>query len=189
MIDRKKLGMIIIVIGSMLILFGMQNKLNKRLSYIALFQNNIKELKTFTIMNGKISYKLPSKWSTEIRDLPGGEITYHNEFHSKDNVIYGFVQVWNINDDLKDFLSKSKNVSEKGNQVTDYNIRMTTISNRKWYEVSYNISGINPQVFNAHEYFIKNGNNIIRFSFFVRRENFKENMEGIYNALVGTLKF
>lgn len=189
MIDRKKLGMIIIVIGSMLVLFGMQNKLTKRLSSAALFQNNIRELKTFTIKNGKISYKLPSKWNTEIKNLPGGEITYHNEFHSEDNLIYGFVQVWNINDDLKDFLNKSKNVSEKSNKITDYNIKMMTISNKKWYEISYNIKGNGPQVFNAHEYFIKYGNNIIRFSFFVRKENFKESMEGVYNALVGTLKF
>lgn len=188
-LNKKRLGVTIIIIGLMLILFGVQSRFESVLKQTALMQSNIYSLKEYEGLNKTLTYKLPSDWVTVIKSFGGNEIIYHNDFQSSDGKIQGFVEVWNINEDLKSFLEKSKEISEAQNVVKKYSVNSISINEKKGYEVQYTMVTQNNINYNAYEYFINDGNKFVRFSFFVRKSNFKENMPTIFKTIVETLNY
>lgn len=185
-INRKRLGVTIIIIGLMFVLFGLEKKFDGRLKYVALMQNNINSLKVYEGLNRTFSYKLPSQWTTKEEKYEGNEVIYHNSFLSEDAITHGMVQVWNIKEDLKTFLDKSKMLNEQYSSTKNYNINPITINKHEGYLVTYTTKTESGSVYKAYEYFIENKNKFIRFSFFVREENFKENMPTIFKTIVET---
>jgi hypothetical protein len=185
-LNRKRLGVTIIIIGLMLILFGLEKNFDGRLKYVALMQSNINSLKLYEGLDKTFSYKLPSQWTTKEEKYEGNEVIYHNSFLSEDAVIHGMVQVWNINEDLKTFLDKSKALSEKYTAAQNYKANPITINKHEGYLVTYTTKTQGENVYRAYEYFIKDKNKFVRFSFFVREENFKENMPIIFKTIVET---
>lgn len=187
-LNRKRLGVTIIIIGLMLVLFGFEKNFDGRLKYVTLMQNNINSLKQYEALNNKFSYKLPSRWTTKEYKFGGGEIIYHNEFSSEDAIIHGMVEVWDSKEDLKVFLDKSKNISNEFSKNENYNITPININKHEGYLLTYSqLSG--GKRYQAYEYFLRNSNKFIRFSFFVREDNFKENMPTIFKTIVETFSY
>lgn len=187
-LNRKRLGVTVIIIGLMMVLFGLENKFDGRLKYVALMQNNINSLKKFEIPELKFSYKLPSNWMTKRQVFNGGEILYHNDFASEDKAIHGYVQVWSIKEDLKSFLDKSKSESQQYAEFSEYNITPITVKNHEGYLMTYIMKTSNKGNYKGYEYFIKDKDKFIRFSFYVRDINFKENMPTIFKTIVDTFE-
>lgn len=188
-INRKRLGVTVIIIGLMFILLGLEKKFDAGLKFTALIQNNINSLKKYEALDNKLSYKLPSEWSTEKRSFSGEDIAYHNDFISKDSKIHGLVEVWNLNKDLKTFLEESKKISSEQNLYKDYNTIPIVINGRDGYMVSYTIINQSNEGFKGYEYFLRNKDKFFRFSFFVREDDFKENMPTIFKTIVQTLSY
>lgn len=187
-IDKKKLGIILVISGLMITLFAIGGRFERRIKHTVLIQNNIKSLKEYNITSKNLIYKLPSKWDASIRNFSGSEIIYHNDFISEDAKIHGFVQFMNMNEDLKTFLDKSKEISQEQNAYTKYEIEPIKIKDRNGYLLAYSM--ITPKDLNyiGYEYFLKVDNGFIRFSFFVKDDNFKDNMPAIFESIVNTLK-
>lgn len=185
-LNRKRLGVTIIIIGLMLILFGLEKNFDGRLKYVALMQSNINSLKQYEGLDKTFNYKLPSQWTTKEEKYEGNEVIYNNTFLSEDAVIHGMVQVWNINEELKTFLDKSKVLSEKYTSNENYKASPITINKHEGYLVTYTSKTKSGNVYKAYEYFIKDKNKFMRFSFFVRDENFKESMPTIFKTIVET---
>lgn len=187
-LNRKRLGVTIIIVGLMLILFGFEKKFDGRLKYVALIQNNINSLKKYEVTELRFSYKLPDKWTTQKEDFGGGEIVYHNNFSSDDSVIYGFVQVWNMREELKSFLGKSKDLSDKYATYKDYKLTPITVKGYEGYQLTYTMSISDEGVYKGYEYFLKDKGKLYRFSFFVREVNYKETMATIFKTIVDTME-
>lgn len=188
-LNRRKLGVTVIIIGLMVVLFAAERQLESRLKFTALMQSNITELKSYKALDNKFTYKLPSEWRTSEQNFGGDEIIYHNDFQSRDAVTHGFVEVWNIKDDLRNFLEKSMQLSQYNVKYKNYNLQPIKVNNREGYLLTYNMITANDVSYNGHEYFIRDDGKYIRFSFFVRSENFKENMPTIYKAIVETYRY
>lgn len=188
-INRKRLGVTVIIIGLMFVLLGLEKKFDAGLKFTALIQNNISSLQKYEALDKKLSYKLPSEWATEQRNFSGGEIIYHNDFIAKDSKIHGFVEAWNLNKDLRTFLEESKKISSEQNLYKDYSINPIIINNRDGYLVSYTIVTPSNESVKGYEYFLRNKDKFFRFSFFVRENNFKENMPTIFKTIVQTLNY
>lgn len=189
MINRKRLGVTIIIIGLMIILFGLEKNFDSKLKYTTLMQNNINSLKQYEALDKKFTYKLPAEWKAKEQKFSGNEIVYHNDFNTKDFKIYGFVEVWNLNKDLKTFLEDSKKISSEQNLYKSYEIKPIVINNRDGYLVNYNIINSSNKSYKGYEYFIRNKDKFFRFSFFVSEDNFKENMPTIFKTIVETLNY
>lgn len=187
-INRKRLGVTVIIIGLMMVLFGLESKFDGRLKYVALMQSNINSLKKYEIPEIKVSYKLPSNWEAKKQSFSGGEVIYHNDFKSEDAVIHGYVQVWSIKEDLKSFLDKSKEQSQKYAQYTEYNITPIVVKKYDGYLMTYKMMTSNEANYKSYEYFIKDKDKFIRFAFYVRDINFKENMPTIFKTIVDTFE-
>lgn len=188
-INRKRLGVTIIIIGLMLILFSLEKNFDARLKFTALIQNNINSLIQYEALDKKFSYKLPAEWSAKEQKFPGNEIIYHNDFNTKDLKIHGFVEVWNLNTDLKAFLEESKKISSEQNLYKSYEIKPININNKNGYLVEYTIITSNNKAYKGYEYFIKSGDKFMRFSFFVSEDNFKESMPTIFKTIVQTFNY
>ena len=187
-INRKKVGIIVIILGLMITLLGISKQFDDKLKTTILVENNINLLNDYKALNGKVSYKLPVGWTTKEKKFAGGEIIYHNDFQSSDAVIHGFVEVWKSKQDLKVFLDNSKNISEEQNIIKNYKIDNIIINGKKAYLVQYLINITENNWYKAYEYFIEDGKEFYRFSFFTRNVNFKETYGAIFESIVETLK-
>lgn len=185
-LDGRKLGVVIVAMGLMIVLFGLGVNLDNRIRATAFIQSNMGELKKYYIQPYKISYKLPLKWKTEEQKFNNSEIVYHNNFKTSDSSIHGYVEVWNIKNSLKGFLDKSKAISEAQNEVSDYKISDIAINNRKGYLVNYKLQSGN-QLFSAYEYFIEEDNNFVRFAFYIETDKLEKNTAEVFKAIVETL--
>ncbi|MBZ9606280.1 hypothetical protein G9F73_000280 [Clostridium estertheticum] len=188
LINRKKVGIIVIILGLMITLLGISKQFDDKLKATILVENDIKLLNEYTAIDGKVSYKLPVGWTTTEKKISGGEIMYHNDFQSNDAVIHGFVEVWKGKQDLKAFLDSSKEISQKQNAIRNYKIDDTIINGKKTYLVKYLIDVSDNNWYKAYEYFIDDGKEFYRISFFTRNVNFKETYGAIFESIVETLK-
>lgn len=187
-INRRKLGITVILLGLMITLVGISKQFDDELKTTILVENNINLSDNYEALEGKISYKLPEGWTTKEKKIPGGEIIYHNDFQSSDAVIHGFVEVWKSNQDLKKFLDNSKKISEDQNVVRNYKIDSVMINGRKTYLVQYLINVTDNNWYKAYEYFIDHEGEFYRFSFFTRDVNFKEAFGAIFESIIETFK-
>ncbi|MCB2291713.1 hypothetical protein LGK97_18535 [Clostridium sp. CS001] len=187
-IDRKKVGIIVIILGLMTTLLGISQQFDGKLKTTILVENNINLLDDYVALSGKVSYKLPVGWTTNEKKFPGNEIIYHNNFQSSDAVIHGFMEVWESKQDLKTFLDNSKNISKEQNTIKNYKIDSIVINGKKAYLVQYLINITDNIWYKSYEYFIDGGKEFYRFSFFTRNINFKEAYGAIFESIVETLK-
>ncbi|MBZ9684945.1 hypothetical protein G9F72_001035 [Clostridium estertheticum] len=187
-INRKKLGIIVILMGLMITLLGISKGFDKQLKTTILVEHNINLLNDFHALNGKVSYKLPEGWTTKEKKFSGGEIIYHNDFQSSDAVIHGFVEVWTSKQNLKTFLDNSKKISQEQNAIKNYKLDSVIINGKKTYLVQYLINVTDNNWYKVYEYFIDDGSEFYRFSFFTRNVNFKEAFGAIYESIVETFK-
>lgn len=189
-INARKVGVVAIIIVLMLALLVLERQFDQKLKMAALIQNNINPLVEYKGVKGKFEYKIPQEWETKQKDYEGDEILYHNEFKSQDLNIWGYVQVWNKKDDLKNFLIKSKVISEKQNKILDYRIGEIKVSGYDGYLITYTMYVPKDDTkYIAYQYFIDNKDVFSNFSFFVKKENFKDNMVRIFQSIVKTLKY
>ena len=187
-INRKKVGIIVMILGLMITLLGISKQFDDKLKTTILVENDINLLNNYKGLNGKMSYKLPVGWTTKEKKFAGGEIMYHNDFQSSDAVIHGFVEVWKSKQELKTFLENSKNISEEQNAIKNYKIDDIIINGKKAYLVQYLINVTDNNWYKAYEYFIQDEKEFYRFSFFTRNVNFKEAYGAIFESIVETLK-
>jgi len=186
-INKKRLGVTLIIVGLMFVLLAFEKNFDNRLKLTLLIQNDIKYLKQYTAMQAGITYKLPEEWLTKEENFSGGEIIYHNDFQTKDSKIHGFVQVLKMPKNLKQFLDESKIISSKQNLIYDYNISTIKVKDFKGYLVEYNMEVKSGENYKCIEYFLNDQGDVIRFSFFVNENNYKENMPAIFSTIVKTV--
>ncbi|MDP4177699.1 MAG: PsbP-related protein [Bacillota bacterium] len=188
-IDGKKLGISIILLGLMLIMFGISAQISGGLRYVALIQNDMTSLKTYYAIDNKLSYKMPSDWKNETEKFEVGEILYHSNFYSKDGKISGSVEVFGNTQDMDGFVKRNKEIFEKNNILKNYNIKKVKINNKEAYFITYELKNKDDINHKCTEYYIRYNDGFIRDSFFVIDSNFKENMPTIFRAIVETFKY
>ncbi|MCR1935408.1 hypothetical protein ACQX0N_05225 [Clostridium tepidum] len=183
-INKKRFGVLIIIIGLMLILFGLEKNFDNRLKIAALIHNNVSSFKEYNILDEKISYKLPSNWENNEEFINREDIIYNNSFIDRKNNMQGFIQLWNYKGDLKTFIKNSKEISEKQQiDYTKYSVVPVEINNMKGYLVQYSILKENKE-YVAYEYFLKLEEKFIRVSFFIPEKYHQESIETVFNTIL-----
>lgn len=186
-ISRKKLGTAIILIGIVVLVLGFTKSFSGK--FTSLIKNDTNSLSEYTELNGRIKYKLPAKWQVKKQGISGNEILCHSDFRSNDGKISGFFQVWTFKGDLKTFLKNSKSISDKQNLYKYYSLKDIALDGKRGYLLKYNITKPVGDSYIGEEYFIENRSEFCRFSFFVKENDFKENMSNIFKTIVETLKY
>ncbi|MFA9397265.1 MAG: hypothetical protein ACERKV_03250 [Clostridiaceae bacterium] len=188
-LNKKRLGVILIITGLMVLLLCFSKIFDEKIKVAALVQNNISDLKKYSALDGKLTYKLPNNWNTEAWDFTGNEILYHNDFYSSDSKIFGFIEVWNLHENVESFLIKSEENSKIQNEILSYNRSKIKIKDKDIYLVKYKLKSDNGMVYIAFEYFIPKDNGFVRMTFYTREDNYNETQGAIYEALLNTICF
>ncbi|MGG5463196.1 hypothetical protein [Clostridium sp. B9] len=108
LLNKKQFGITLILILLMLILVTGENMFNSNLEKVALINNNIEGLNTYTALDGILTYKLPDSWDVEEKKYPGNYIIYDNNFTSDSMGIWGYVQILNVDEELANIINKDK---------------------------------------------------------------------------------
>lgn len=183
-VERKKIGVIFVLIGLMIFIFCIGLKLDNKMRSVAFIQSNLGALKEYNINEYKMDYKLPDKWSTNIENFVGQGVVYHNNFQSNDGNINGFVQAWKYSGDLEKFINS--NTSKLNKESQNFKISGININDSKAYSITYRMNYKN-NTFNAFEYFIKEDNVFIRFAFYVKDKGMNVNTKSVLKAIVETI--
>lgn len=132
------------------------------------------QYKNYSALGGEFYYKLPSAWKTTEQDFGGSEIIYHNDFLSEDRNIHGFVEVWNLNMPLIDFIKEGRKNPIGIASFKNYTIEDVKINGREGYILHYSRAGETGKYTKAFEVFIiGKGNTFYRFSFFMDETKWK----------------
>ena len=188
-LTKKKVGVITIIIGLMILLFGIGYSFDGGLRFTGLMQNNIYSLKNYDLPKQKFSYKLPSEWATTLRDLSFSGIIYHNEFVSSDSYVSGVVEIISTKEAVNTYIDNSKNFKEENSFCQNYSTSSVTIQKEKGSLVSYDISYTDKPVYDNRDYYIKKGDNIYKISFSVRKDKFKDSLTSVYDTIVNSMSF
>jgi hypothetical protein len=147
-------------------------------------------LKKYNALQGKFQYALPNDWNTMEEAFSGGEIIYNNYFVSSDQKIRGFVQVWDINKPLSQFLEESKNAAVGVVDFKYYRLKEITINGKQGYVLDYSRKNNQGQYIKSYEIFIKGENNrVYRVSFFVDERNWKQQYLILFNRIARSFVF
>lgn len=141
-------------------------------------------LKKYSALQGEFEFYLPTDWTTMEETFSGGEIIYNIFFASKDKKIHGFVQVWDINKPLKQFIDESKQSAVGVIDFKYYRVKEIIINNNKGYLIDYSRKDNNDKYIKSYETFIQGANGrIYRASFFVEEQNWKQNYLILFNRI------
>ena len=141
-------------------------------------------LKKYSALQGKFEFYLPTDWTTMEETFSGGEIIYNIFFTSKDKKVHGFVQVWDINKPLKQFIDESKQAAVGVIDFKYYKVKEIIINNNKGYLLDYSRKNNNNNYIKSYETFIEGSNKrIYRASFFVEEKTWKPNYIILFNRI------
>lgn len=120
----------------------------------------------------------------EIRNL-GQEISVHINFQHSNNKVYGFFQIWKLNQPLNEFLNTSKKYSSMSFTHFDESaIKVHGLNGFMWDYVFIN----KTQDIKGMEAFIENQNEMYRFAMFVVKSDYKPQYKKIFMRMVESLK-
>lgn len=145
------------------------------------------QYKDYTGYEGRFKYRLPADWSTAEQKFEGREILYHNDFISGDKKILGYVQVWNLNIPLKDFIEEARENAVKEVTFKEYSMEPVRINNKEGYILQYTRDADNGKYMKAFEVFIiDEGNTFHRFAFYMDEKSWKDNMRMLFLNIAAT---
>ncbi|OGO79423.1 MAG: hypothetical protein A2Y23_06840 [Clostridiales bacterium GWB2_37_7] len=141
-------------------------------------------LKKYKALQGKFEFSLPTDWTTMEETFSGGEIIYNIYFVSKDKKIHGFVQVWDIDKPLKQFIEESKKAAVGVVDFKYYRVKEITMNNQKGYLLDYSRKNNQDKYIKSYETFVEGTNGrIYRASFFVEEQNWKQQNLILFNRI------
>ena len=178
--NKKQFGITLILVLLMIILVTGENMFTGNIKKVALTNNNIEGLSTYTALDGLLTYKLPDSWDVEEKKYPGNYIIYDNSFISDTMGLWGYVQILNSNDDLEKMVEKEKELISK-NDISDYLVlvKKVVFKEKNQKGVTY----VNTV------YYKKLGENkIIKVLFSASESKQKEDYSIIYKAIIDSIE-
>lgn len=185
--NKKKLKTISILIVLMLVLIVSQKFFEDRFKDVALIDNNIGELKEYRIEDGKYTFLLPEKWSIEEKSNASGYMSYNGEFEDDENNIIGHIQVINTDEDVKILAQKDMNnlnIGHDSHKIDNYKD-----DKYSGIKVGYASKVEKGYSFENSVYYIKLDNGkVAKYTFSVKKDNYKDNQKVIFDTIVSSLK-
>lgn len=160
---------------------------NGNLEKVALINNNIEGLNTYTALDGVLTYKLPDSWDVEEKRYPGNYIIYDNNFTSDSMGLWGYVQILNSSEELEKMIEKDKEKLNNDN-VSDYLVTDEKLDDELVKKVVFKEKNDKGITYVNTVYYKKlNDNKIIKVLFSASESKQKEDYSIIYKAIIDSL--
>lgn len=185
--NKKQLGITIILICLMGVLFVGQSIFNDKFQAISLMNNNISDFKEYTDSKNQIVFKLPSQWETSEQNYPGNYIISQKNFSDSTVGIVGFLQVVNYPGDINALINKDKGYIE--GSMENYTKEEYSSKNYKGVKVSYiSMAKDSKESFNDVYYFKINNGEVVKLGFNAKEDYYKTSYQDIYKTLADSIK-
>lgn len=187
-LNKKQFGITLILVLLMIILVTGENMFTGNIKKVALTNNNIEGLSTYTALDGLLTYKLPDSWDVEEKKYPGNYIIYDNSFISDTMGLWGYVQILNSNDDLDKMVEKEKELISK-NDISDYLVSDESLNDELVKKVVFKEKNQKGITYVNTVYYKKLGENkIIKVLFSASESKQKEDYSIIYKAIIDSIE-
>ncbi|QAA30689.1 hypothetical protein [Clostridium manihotivorum] len=187
-INRKQLGVMLILIALMAVLFIAQTGFNDRFRIVSLMNSNITDFKQYSVVNGKYTFKLPSEWESEQKSYPGNYIVYDNNFKNDDLGILGYAQVINSNEKLDKVVSDDKNrlSTEK---ILDYKVVSDKINGNECKKVNYKEKLNKGKLVYHSTYYVSESDGVLfKVDFSIGQDQYKESLTSVFDTVIESFK-
>ncbi|SHJ01345.1 hypothetical protein [Lutispora thermophila] len=165
---------------------------NKIYNTVEVFKANIEMqkiekqgYKSYEVLDGSFRFSIPSSWNSWEQKFIGGEIIYNLNFMTPNKKIHGFIQVWQMEKPLAEFLEESKKAAVGAVEFKEYDEREITVNRKKGFLIRYSRAKDNEGYIKAYEAFLDGGNGrIYRASFFTDEEDWRRYYPLMFNRII-----
>jgi hypothetical protein len=140
----------------------------------------------FLSQDGRFSFSYPDSYELSQQYFAGSEILYHIDFHDKSDAVHGFVQVWNMSYDLKDFLNTSKSNSQA--DYKSFDMKSISVNGNPGYLWDYSLYTKDGSAYKGMEVFFKKENLMYRISYFVPEKAWDKAKLKVFWNIVNSFK-
>jgi hypothetical protein len=145
--------------------------------------------KDYSGLDGRFSYKLPENWRTARESFGGREIIYHNGFSSPDGKITGYVQVWDLNIPLAEFIAEGRKSAVDIVSFKYYTVEPVKINGREGYVLQYSRGKDNKYIKGFEVFLIDGGNRFCRFAFYMDETAWKDEYRMFFFNIAASAEF
>lgn len=184
--NKKKVIMTFLLLILILLLTFSQGFFNNSFKEVALMDNNIGELKEYTINTGQQKLYLPEDLML-VDGKVNEYITYQGVFKGENNFLSGYIEILNSDSDVKELAQKDMNnlSLEHGKEK----IESYKDDNWKGMRVSYISKLSTGKRFVNNVYYINiDTNKIAKFTFLVDEEIYKDSMKYMFDIIVSKME-
>lgn len=143
----------------------------------------------YNVLDSSFQFALPDDWNTWEQNFSGGEIVYHLNFLSRNKKIHGFIQVWQMEKTLSQFLVESEKSSVDSKEYKLYNKKEITVNDIKGFLVQYERPNSKGSLYKSYDCFLQdNDNGIYRASFYMEKKHWKNYYTIIFNKIIKSFK-
>lgn len=148
-------------------------------------QPRISQFINYKSIEGNFSFAYPSAFELNEKTFTGGEILYHVDFHDNQNVVHGFMQVWNFSEELGTFLEKAKNSSQQEYKYfVSNNIEINNMNGYLWdYVVA-----VGNNYYKGMEIFLTKEGRMYRMSYFIPENKWDDKQSRLFWKMAKSLK-
>lgn len=133
------------------------------------------QYKEYTGLGNSFSYKLPETWKVEPQKFSGDEIVYHSDYSSPDRKINGYIEIWNLNMPLLNFLKEGEKSAVGVVTYKYYTVEPIKIDGREGYVLQYSRKGEENRYIKAFEIFLNAKSPMfVRFAFYMDEQLWKD---------------
>ncbi len=186
--NMRKLGLAVILAGLMIILFSFGKYFEESLKIATLTQNSMVNFKEYEVLDGKINYKLPSEWLTEVKESKKSENIYVNEFVSQDASTYGYIELIDSAKGVEYIIDGCIDEIE-GMGIKDYTREQQQMNEKKVECIQYDLKGSKENVKRTYEYYIPHDGYLVKITFIISDKKTKENTQVVFENIVKTFNF
>lgn len=183
--NMRKIGLAVILAGLMVIILGFGKYFEESLKIATLTQNSMVDFKQYEILDGKINYKLPSGWLTQVKEDDESENNYLNEFVSEDAGTYGFIELIDNSKGIESVIDGSIKEIE-GMGINDYSREQVKINEENVECIQYELISSKENVKKTYEYFIPYDGCLVKITFIISDKKTRENTEVVFENIVKT---
>jgi len=141
--------------------------------------------KNYDVLDGSFKFYLPSSWNAWEQNFVGGEIIYNLNYITPNKKIYGFIQVWNMEKPLGEFLEESKKAAVGVIDFKKYDLKEIMVNKKKGYLLEYIRARDNDGYIRAYEAFLEGGNGrIYRASFYTDEKDWRSYYPLMFNRII-----
>lgn len=142
------------------------------------------EFNTYESLEGKFAFSYPSAFAVSPENMTGGEILYHIGFRDRENIVHGFVQVWQLSDPMYDFIQASR----QNSQLDFLHFKESPVVINGLSGISWDYAFTGKTNTRAMEVFLEKEKLMYRLSYFLPEEKWSDAQAEIFRKMVASFK-